>query len=420
MLDKIKKMLSPSEKDKYLKMVENFRKNNVPKEYNQIYLLDELINPDVDHFISISNRTDGKSINYVHALLHIAIEYNIGLTFISRNMMLRTSYQDLIEDVLNISSIYDFSDFQFIRSQYYVSLNYNGKTIAIIVALNDASELKYFSNYIKNFPIIIYDEFLALETEYLPDEWTRLKTLYESIDRIESYPLIHKPKIFYFGNAVNFESPVLHGLKIFNILEHHKLNTMKVYKYDFNVALEMNRNENSNKKRNLRAFSSEKDAMTTGSFEKNDYTIATHDDKNHVKMNPRFIYIKLKNDYLKIWYNKDTLKIILSIESTTDNGYTYNMQLKDNKETSTYLTPKYYDDNHIKKIDGGMYLFENNFSKNFITTDFIGLNRLKLTKIIKENLAMDTPAIESEAKEKQFHDNFVENSIKGIFNKFMG
>lgn len=420
MIDKIKKIISPSEKDKYLKMIEKFRTTNVPKEYNQIHLMDELVNPEIDHFISISNRTDGKSINYVHALLHVAIEYNVGLTFISRNMMLRTSYQDLIEDVLNISNIYDNSDFQFIRSQYYVSLNYNGKTIAIIVALNDASELKYFSNYIKNFPIMIYDEFLALETEYLPDEWTRLKTLYESIDRIESYPLIHKPKIFYFGNAVNFESPVLHGLKIFNILEHHKLNTAKVYKYDYNVMLEMNRNENSNKKRNLRAFSSGKDAMTTGSFEKNDFTIANNDDRNHVKMNPRSIYIKLKSDYLKIWYNKNSLKIILSIESRIENDYNYNMLLKDNKETSTYLTPIYYDDNHIKKINKGTYLFENNFSKNYITTDFVGLNRLKLNKIIREQLALDTPEKEMIAKEQQFKDNFVENSIKGIFNKFMG
>src|SRR5699024_9941720 len=106
----------------------------------------------------------------------------------------------------------------------YVSLNYKDRTIAVISDLNNASELKYFSNYLKKFPIIIYDEFLTLQTDYLPDEWERLKTIYQSIDRIEKYPLIHKPKIFYFGNAVNFESPILHGLKIFNILEKHPIN----------------------------------------------------------------------------------------------------------------------------------------------------------------------------------------------------
>src|SRR5699024_12470578 len=175
-------------------------------------------------------------------------------------------------------------------------LNYKDKTIAMISDLNNANELKYFSNYMKNFPIIIYDEFLALETEYLPDEWLRLKTIYESIDRIEKYPLIHKPKIFYFGNAVNFDSPVLHGLKMFNILENHKMNTAKIYKYDFNVMLEINRNENANKRRNTRAFQSSDDSMTTAQFETNDYNIATDSDREHVKRNPRFIYVKLKND----------------------------------------------------------------------------------------------------------------------------
>src|SRR5699024_8418120 len=291
-------------------------------------------------------------------------------------MMLRASYQELINDIIEISTIFDRRDFNFIRTQYYVSLNYKDRTIAVISDLNNASELKYFSNYLKKFPIIIYDEFLTLQTDYLPDEWERLKTIYQSIDRIEKYPLIHKPKIFYFGNAVNFESPILHGLKIFNILEKHPINKAVVYKYDFNIMLEVHRNENANKKRNTRAFGNEEnDSMTTAQFETNDFNIATNDDRNHIKRNPRFIYIKLKNDYLKIWFNKDTLHVILSVESFVHEPYQYNMQLKDNKEHSIYLNQSYYDDDHIKKIDRGAYLFENNFSKNYITTDFHDLNR---------------------------------------------
>src|SRR5699024_2804073 len=116
----------------------------------------------------------------------------------------------------------------FIRTQYYVSLNYKDQTIAIISDLNNASELKYFSNYIKKFPIIVYDEFLTLETEYLPDEWVRLKTIYEYIDRIEKYPLIVKHKIFYFSNAVNFDSLLFHVLEMFNILENHLINEARI------------------------------------------------------------------------------------------------------------------------------------------------------------------------------------------------
>src|SRR5690625_4311481 len=99
--------------------------------------------------MSISNRTDGKSFNYVHTLLNIAIEFEIGISFYSRNMMLRQSYQQLIEEIIEVSTVLNRSDFNFIRQQYYITLNYKDRTIAIIADLNNATELKYFSNYLK-------------------------------------------------------------------------------------------------------------------------------------------------------------------------------------------------------------------------------------------------------------------------------
>jgi len=423
MKEKLFNLLNPpvTEDQKFKKYLNNFRKKYIPERYNQVKLLDELNNPDVDHFISISNRTDGKSFNYIHALLNIAIDYDLGITFLSRNMMLRVSYQQLISEIIEDDSTdFDRKDFNFIRQQYYVTLNYKDKTIALISDLNNATELKYFSNYIKHFPIIIYDEFIALQDDYLSDEWNRLKTIYQSIDRLESYPLIHKSKIFYFGNAENFDSPILHGLKIFNILEKHPLNTAKVYHYEFNVMLEMNRNDNANDQRNTRAFGSGADSMTTAQFETNDYNIATDNDRYLVKRNPRSIYIKLKKDYLKIWFNRDSLDIILSIESQIDDPYQYNMQLKDNKSDSTYLNESYFDDDHIKKIDKGAYLFENNFSKNYITSDFYELNRLKIDKIIREFLRSDSQEKEIEFKEKQFKENYIEQTKKSLIKKLWG
>ena len=358
------------EDELYQEYLLNIRKEYIPERYNQIELLTELNNPDIDHYISISNRTDGKSFNYVHALLKIAIDYNLGLLFLSRNMMLRESYQTLISDIIEKFG-YNRRDFQFIRNQYYVTLSYNDQLIAVISDLNNATELKYFSNFIKDFPILVYDEFLALDTDYLSDEWERLQTIYESVDRIEKHPLIHKPKIIYLGNAVNFNSPILNGLKIFNILEKHPVNTARVYHYDFHVMLEMNRNDNANIQRNTRAFASENDSMTTGQFKTNSYLIANDDDKNNVKRNPRTFYIKLKSDYLKVSFNYDTLLTILSITSTMPENetYIYNMDLKDNKSTSIYLNENYFDEREIKKQDKGFYLFENNFSKNYIRSE---------------------------------------------------
>lgn len=420
MKEKIQEIFNPTEEQRYQKFIKDFRRKHVPERYNQILLLDELTNPDIDHYISISNRTDGKSFNYIHALLTIAIEYDLGLSFFSRNMMLRLSYQTLLEEIIDMSPLYNRKDFTFIRQQYYVTLNYNGKTVALISDLNNATELKYFSNFIKKFPIMIYDEFLALETDYLSDEWERLKTIYESIDRVASYPLIGKPKIFYFGNAVNFESPILHGLKIFNILEHHPINTARVYNYDFNVMLEVNRNDNANEQRNTRAFGSSDDAMTTACFDTNDYNVATDNDRLHIKQNPRTFYIKLKSDYLKVWFNADSFTVILSIQSRITEEYSYNLLLKDNKETSTYLSEKYFDDNHIRKIDKGYYLFDNTYSKNTIASDFNDLNRLKINKLIREQLIAETKKDIQEAKEKQFQDNYLEQTKKGLMKKLWG
>src|SRR5699024_8201749 len=153
-------------------------------------------------------------------------------------------------------------------------------------------------------------------------------------------PLIHKPKIFYLGNAVNFSSPVLAGLKIFKILENHPMGSVKKYKYDFNIQLELHRNDSQNEVRNTRAFGSINDPMTTAEFKTNPHHIATKNDRymmwidfelccchwiimttaefktnpHHiatkndrllVKKNPRLFYVKLKSDYLKVWFNRD-------------------------------------------------------------------------------------------------------------------
>src|SRR5699024_7285916 len=102
---------------------------------------------------------------------------------------------------------------------------------------------------------------------------------------------------------------------MFNILENHTMNTAKIYKYDFNIMLEINRNENANERRNTHAFGSGNDSMTKAKFEKNNYNIATDNDITLIKRNTKSIYNKLNNDYLKIWFNRDTLDVILSIES---------------------------------------------------------------------------------------------------------
>ncbi len=191
----------------YNKYVNDFRKKYVPDKYNQISLVDELMNEDIDHYISISNRSDGKSFNYIQFFIKFAIDYGVKFMLISRNYTVRDSYQELMQRVIDKSDAFDNQQFGFINSQYYRALIHQKQRIAIITDLNSATNLKYLSNFLADYPIIIYDEFLAIEGDYLTDEWTRLETIYSSVDRNEDIPFIHFPKLFYLGNAVNFSSP---------------------------------------------------------------------------------------------------------------------------------------------------------------------------------------------------------------------
>src|SRR5699024_5333399 len=98
-----------------------------------------------------------------------------------------------------------------------------------------------------------------------------------------------------------------------------------------------------------------------------------------------------------------------------DQDYTYNMQLKDNKSNSTYLNQSYFNEDHIKRIDKGAYKLENNYSKNYITTDINGLNTLKINKLIRDFVRNDDELKEFDSKEQ-----YIEQTKKGIMSKIWG
>lgn len=64
----------------YQNFVTKFRRS-IPKQYNQIELADDLMNLDIDFLISISNRSDGKTFNYVAFFMKLAIDLDIKLLY---------------------------------------------------------------------------------------------------------------------------------------------------------------------------------------------------------------------------------------------------------------------------------------------------------------------------------------------------
>lgn len=413
-MSKIKQYLQPMNKERIHSYVSKFREKNIPKRYNQIKLMNYLLDDELDHYISISNRADGKSFNYIDFLITFSKDYDLGFMFIVRHHTVQMFGQTLMQKIIDTSNNnYNYRDFIFVNNDFYKTLIYKDKAIAIITDLNKATDLKYNSNFLKDFPILVYDEFLALEGDYLPDEWDKLKTIYSSVDRNGGIPLIKYPKILYLGNAVNFSSPVLANLNIFNILERHPMN--EVRKYD-NVILEFNRNENANEERNLRAFDEKNDSMTHGEFEVNKHNIATENDRLRINKKPDYLIVKLFNEYLKITYNRDTYEAMLSIISYSPN-YDFNYLIKDNNEQSTFLNESFYDNEHERKYNKDIFLFDNVYSKDFILSEMNNYRDLKINKIIKHHASNNT-LDNFEMREKVYKENYIENTKKSLFKKF--
>lgn len=90
--------------------------------------------------------------------MKLAIEFDIKFTLLARHHTLRDAYRELLERICIEQNILMIK-LIFRNTQDYIAVGYGEKEIGIITHLNNATDLKYHSNFMKNFPIIIYDEF---------------------------------------------------------------------------------------------------------------------------------------------------------------------------------------------------------------------------------------------------------------------
>lgn len=402
----------------YQNLVTKFR-NKIPDKYNQIELVDELMNKDIDFYISISNRSDGKTFNYIAFFIKLAIEFDVKFMLLSRHFTLRNAYVELIQKIVEEHPDFKSKELYQRNTQDYISIGYATGDIGIITDLNNATDLKYHSNYLKDFPIIIYDEFLALESDYLVDEWEKLKTIYESIDRNHgNIPYIEIPKIVLLGNAVNFSSPLLANLNIYNMLQKHKMNSARQYD---NVYLEMRRNENSNEKRNTRAFDSDNDAMTTGEFNFNNYNLADDTLRNHIATDGDYFHIKTESSYIKVMFNIHDFQCNLKVVPYADD-YEFCTEVSDVQDGASYLKESYYKENQPKKYYRPSNLhFDNAYSKTFIVDDMILIN-LDINKTIKQYLVNQQLkngfVNQLDRHEKMYDDRYIERTKSYLVKKF--
>lgn len=408
-------MKRETEVKEYQTLLEKHRRT-IPDEYNQIKLANELMNKDLDFYISISNRSDGKSFNYVGFFIKLAIEKGIGFMLVSRHFTLRYAYQELVDEIVSEMKGVNFNHIFYEKNDDYIKIGYKEDYIGIITDLNNATDLKYHSATLKYFPIIIYDEFLALEGDYLTDEWEKLKTIYQSVDRNkDEIPYISHPKIFLLGNAVNFSSPILANLDIFKWLQNHKINTIRQYN---NILIELRKNDNVNNKKNLRAFDSSNDAMTTAQFNFNDYQLTSDNDMQYIQKNGDFFFIKTEFGYLKIIFNVNDLRTNIKFTPYVEN-YQFCTQIDDVKNDVIYLDEKYYDyEKHFKQYykKGSFITFDNAYTKSFVldNDDLIALRIKKVIKRYFKTRQTTEPDID-----KIYENNYIERSKRAILKRLM-
>lgn len=412
--------ITPKQQKAYDKFVTKFRRQ-IPDQYNQIELVDDLMNEDIDFLISISNRSDGKTFNYISFFMRLAIEFDIKFVLISRHYTLRKAYRELIEKIAQEHPSFMSEELTERRTDDYIQMHYNGEGMCLITDLNNATDLKYHSNFMKDYPIIIYDEFLALESDYLTDEWDKLKTIYESIDRNHgNLPYLGIPKIVLLGNAVNFSSPLLANLNIYEDLQHHSKFAMNTKRQYDNIMLEMRRNDFSNEERNTRAFNSDNDSMTTGEFDFNTFNLADEPLRKHIAKNGNFFYIKTPVNYIKVMYNVGDYQANIKVVPYTDN-YQFCTDVHDVEKDALFLKDTFYKDNHSKRYYNPSNLhFDNAYSKSFVLNEenYIDLN---MNKIIKFHIKQENKRrgfTDFARHEKVYDDNYIERTKKHLIKRF--
>lgn len=389
--------LFTSEKEEYLYYLNEYRKKYLPAEFNQLELLDELTNDEIDHYISITSRGDGKSFNYISAVAYLCCHLNMGCVLLVRHFTLQDKMRELVEDILQTTGWCNYaSDFHYRSTPDYLIISIGMKDVFLITDINNASDLKQSSAVLKNYPIVIYDEFLTLTDDYCKNEYEKIRVIYKSIDRVKDRPYIKTPKMIYLANPVNFDSPLLPALNIYNKLQTQDINTIQQYG---NVLLELRRNDARNDGKNLRAFPDENDSDVTGEFNFSNHKLVNEDNYYKLYNHAKSVKVKLNDGLmLHIVSNHDT--IILSVEKS-DNTEQYCINLADETEKSQFLSEKYYKVNFMKKHEKGMFYYKDSYSKTYMERDTY-LMQLNLFKLIPASREITTEETYEKIKENNF------------------
>lgn len=401
-----------SNREKVIKHIEFMQAQQNPL-YDKSLLLNHLFDDDILHLVDISNRRSGKSYGYFSKMIDIAYRFDLKFMAIVRHDDLKKSIIELIDEIFGDIDHLDQSKLVPFKTPNYVKIQYKGKDICLITDLNSCSDFKFDSQVAKHFPILVYDEFLALEGDYNPNEYEQLKTIYKTVDRADNKFGI-KPKIIYLGNAVNFSSPILPALKLFGALASHELNTIQ--KYNESILLYLHKNEEVNKLVTKQLFpidDPENDPMMTAKFDFNAFLVAPYNKQDAIISTCEEFAIKLTEGYYcVVYYNQHAQLYMLDI-TTQPQNYLYNVEIQDTTEQSYYLfEDSYYSATMQKRYLAGWACFTNPFSKEYFLTNY---STLRINKLIGIHISERRKFVPRTEEERQiYNDNLLKRKLNAL------
>lgn len=343
----------------------------IPDEYTKLDFMDGLLDS-TDVMMSITSRSDGKTTNMFCMILDLAINCGIKtVIMVPHDFIMRTMLDEFFETIRQYSE-YDEELLYFQNRKFAQEVTYDGKTVLAFTNLDDAMELKNNKEFLKQFNVLWFDEFIRLPFDYRKDEIEAfsmiLDTMNKNFDDEEQFS-----KIILTGNPLNFESPFFAEFELFGDLQNHEINTIKDYHkviedidetIEVDIKLEVRRNEKVNKKKSKRIFR-DRHSSNTGEFQFNNYRIAPISQLDPVT----HTCIKASgSNYLHIYQQNGN--IYLSVASFTKKTPDFCTQYIDQTGTTRQLDPKAYDSTKAEKYTRyDNYFFTDAYSKLQYTTD---------------------------------------------------
>lgn len=388
--------------------------SNVPEKYYNLRVIKELTNDNFLRFWGISSNAAGKTFNATILFCYLGLKTSAKPNFIVRHYDLMARYIEKMRDKI-LSSEYAKKYFPkpdhfiFRNRDTYTMMTYEGKQIAIISCLANDGDLKFSSEILSDFPILIFDEFIATDGHYIKREVKKLEIIHRSTDRNHNDKKINT-KIIFFANPLNFDSEFLDYYDIYEKLETQKIG--EYVEYDDKNVLDLFKNEHVNIEKNNDMFPPvEGDDGSNAEFLINNFLL-----KPVKKEDKLLACVKLQDEYIVQVYDsagKDVLKVT-SYSPQID----FTLNLKDVTKKIKMLNKKYIRNKNLDDFKKGKYLFANMFTLNYFSKNATSqqINYKKIAnKINRDNIKL----LEEPLKKEEDYDKFkFAQTLNELYRKF--